>query len=68
MYLCGLAPLAVLSLIAVKLAVGDSSGFHASGLGLLVPSHLITVRVVLSKFCFCKSCDLFVSQGSGVGD
>lgn len=54
MHLCGLARVAVMALIAVKLAVGDCSGFHASGLALRVPSNPITVRVVLSKSCFAN--------------
>ena len=57
-----------MSLIAAKLAVGDCSGFHVSGLGLLVPSCLITVRAVLCKSCFCKPCGLSVTQGSEVGE
>lgn len=57
-----------MSLVAAKLAVGDCSGFHVSGLGLLVPSCPITVRAVLSKGCFCKPCGLSVSQGSEVGE
>lgn len=68
MYLCGLAQVAVVSLIAAKLAVGDCSGFHACGLGLLVPACPVTVRAVLSKSCFCKPCGLSVSQGSEVGE
>lgn len=67
-YLCGLAQVAVVSLIAVKLAVGECSGFHACGLGLLVPACPITVRAVLSKSCFCKPCGLSFSQGSEVGE
>lgn len=38
----------ILALIAVKLTVGECSGFHASDLRLLFPSHL-TVKVVLSR-------------------
>lgn len=68
MYLCGLAQVAVVSLIAMKLAVGDCSGFHACGLGLLVPACPVIVRAVLSKSCFCKPCGLPVSQGSEVGE
>lgn len=54
MYLCDLAQVAVLSLTAEKLAVRDCSGFHVSS-GLLVPSCLITVGVVLSKSCFLQA-------------
>lgn len=57
-----------MSLVAAKLAAGDCSGFHVSGLGLFVPSCPITVRAVLSKGCFCKPCGLSVSQGSEVGE
>lgn len=68
MYLCGLAQVAVVSLIATKLAVGDCSGFHACGLGLLVPACPVTIRAVLSKSCCCKPWGLPVSQGSEVGE
>lgn len=43
----------VLSLIAVKLTVGECSGFHAYILGSLVPSHP-TVKAGLSRSFFAS--------------
>lgn len=66
MYFCGLAKVAILSLIATKLAVRDCSGFHVFGSGFLVPSCLITVRVVIPQSCVFASlvvCWLVKVQG-----
>lgn len=63
MFHCGLAQVAILSLIAVKLASKDCSGFHVSGSELLVPSCLIS-QSYFPGAVFCKPCGLLVSQGS----
>lgn len=67
MYLCGLAQIAVVSLTAVKLAVGVF-WFSCLWLGMVGASLSDNCRSNTFQELLLKPCGLSVSQGSEVGE